>query len=162
MTAAEPMLRETLRVVAVGEGRVELEARRASACTACAAKRACATGVMAEMGRIADRGQDGVERISLPHHGPASPGDSAVVVMPSSAFLRAAGLAYLFPVLALVLCVSLCQALGLSDLIAAALCVPLLALSFLPFRASEKRGRLGAALTIEEIIPASKLAGAPV
>ncbi|ANT58913.1 hypothetical protein AYJ57_00165 [Salipiger sp. CCB-MM3] len=145
-------LRETLRVIGARDGQIELELRRTAGCAACAVRETCGPHALTEM--AAARKTHRTERLVLPHAGPAQPGDSAVVVMPSAAFLGAAGLMYLLPVLMLVLCVSLCSALGISDALAAALCIPALAVSFLPFRASERRGRLAAGIRIERIIPA--------
>ncbi|MBK1635446.1 SoxR reducing system RseC family protein [Rhodovulum adriaticum] len=141
-------LRQTLRVAGVADGRVQLEADRLSGCAHCAARAGCGTGALAELTG------GGPVRIDLP--GPASvrPGDHVVVSMPGGAFLGAAGLAYLLPPAALVLAAGLFAALGLPDLMVAALCLPVLLLSLLPARRADRRGRLAAAMRIEEVIPA--------
>ena len=68
------------------------------------------------------------------------PGAEVEVSIQAADFLRAAVLAWLLPPAALVALVGLCAALGLSDAIAALLCLPVLALSLLPLALAERRG----------------------
>ncbi|MCO8144601.1 SoxR reducing system RseC family protein [Rhodovulum tesquicola] len=141
-------LRQTLRVAGVEGAVVRLEASRLSGCAACAARAGCGAGALAE---LLDAGP---LEIALPRIGHVAPGDQVVVSIPGTAFLGAAGLAYLLPPAALVLAATGFSAGGLSDLWVALLCVPVLALSFLPARRADSRGRFASALRIEEVIPA--------
>ncbi|TCP43347.1 SoxR reducing system RseC family protein [Rhodovulum marinum] len=141
-------LRQTLRVVGVEGARVRLAGDRLSGCAACAARAGCGAGALAEM---LDAGP---LEITLPRGAPVAPGDRVVVAMEGGAFLGAAGLAYLLPPAALVAAAAGFAALGLSDLWVAALCAPVLALALLPAWRADRRGRIAAALRIEEVIPA--------
>lgn len=141
-------LRQRLRVAGVQGGMVRLQADRLSGCAACAARAGCGAGA------LADLVEAGPLEISLPDTGGIAPGDKVIVTLPGGAFLGAAGLAYLVPPLALVLGAAGFSALGLGNLATALACLPVLALSLLPARLAERRGRLAAAMTIEAVIPA--------
>ena len=141
-------LRQRLRVAGVEGGMVRLTADRLAGCATCAARSGCGAGALAEMAG------PGPLEIALPWRGDAAPGDEAVVAMSGGAFLGAAGLAYLLPAAAVALAAGVFSALGLSDLMVALLCLPVLALSFLPVRLAERRARRVPALEIEEILPA--------
>ncbi|WP_172329001.1 SoxR reducing system RseC family protein [Mangrovicoccus sp. HB161399] len=138
-----PRLRQTLGVVAVGEGYAVLAADRASGCAACSARSGCGAGALAEM-------TGGRQILRLPNALPLAPGDQVVVSMESGAFLGAALRAYLLPPLALAATAAVSAAAGLPDLATAALCLPALGLALLPLWAAERRGRLGGSLRIEE------------
>ncbi|MBN2905370.1 MAG: SoxR reducing system RseC family protein [Rhodobacteraceae bacterium] len=141
-------LRQTLRVAGVEGAVVLLEASRVSGCAHCAARAGCGAGALAELL------ETGPLEIGLPRIGPIAPGDEVVVSMSGNAFLGAAALAYLVPPAAVVLGAGVFSAFGLSDLNVALLCVPVLALSFLPVRRADRRGRLASALRIEQVRPA--------
>lgn len=130
------------RVVAVANGRLRLVAERGAACGACAARRDCGAGALAEMEPAA------VLDIAAPPGLQLAPGDEVEVTIPAGRFLGAAGLAYLLPPVVLVTGTAACAALGLGDLATAAACLPLLALSFLPLVVLERRGGLEGALRI--------------
>lgn len=139
---APRVLAEYLQVISVSAGAVELEARRASGCAACAARQGCGAAALAGLARA--------ERLRLPAPPGLvlAPGDIVEVALSGADFLAAAGLAYLAPVLALVAAGALAQGLGLDDL-SAALCALLgLGLGLLPLLQAERRGRLAGALTI--------------
>lgn len=140
-------LRQTLKVVGVDGSRVRLRADRMSGCANCAARQGCGTGALAE---LLDTGP---LEITLPRPGTVAPGDEVIVSISGSAFLGATGLAYLLPPAALVVAAGVFSAAGLSDLYTALLCLPVLALSLLPARRADRRGRLASALHIEEVIP---------
>ena len=145
------VLRRTLRVAAVRDGQVELEADRLSACRTCAVKAGCGTGALAEMieGRTL--------RISVARPDHISPGDDVTVALPAGAFLGAAGLAYLLPPFALVVAVMVCAGLGLTDRATFAIGLGALALSFWPLRRVDRAGRLMAAMQIEAVHPADRV-----
>ncbi|ARE40193.1 Sigma factor RpoE regulatory protein RseC [Rhodovulum sp. P5] len=147
-------LRQKLRVADVDEAVVRLEANRMAGCAHCAARAGCGTGALAEMAG------GGLLEIALPRTGAVAPGDEVIVSFSGNAFLGAAGLAYLLPPAALVLAAGLFSALGLSDLVVALSCIPVLALSFLPLRLADRRGRIAAAMRIEEVVPAHPRGGA--
>ncbi len=139
-------LRQTLDVVAAGEGYAVLAADRASGCAACSARSGCGAGALAEM-------TGGRQLLRLPSQLPLKPGDQVVVSMESGAFLGAALRAYLLPPLALAGTAALSAAAGLPDLATAGLCLPALGLALLPLWAAERRGRLGGSLRIEQRLP---------
>jgi len=141
-------MRQTLRVASVEGAFVRLEANRMSGCAHCAARSGCGTKALADL--VESRPIE----ISVPRKGAVSPGDEVVVSMSAGAFLGAAGLAYLLPPASLVLAAPVFSALGLSDLLVALLCLPVLALSLLPAWLADRRGRLAATLSIDEVIPA--------
>jgi sigma-E factor negative regulatory protein RseC len=141
-------LRQRLRVGGVDGALVRLEADRLSGCAQCAARAGCGAGALAELVG------PGPLQIGLPNVAAVAPGDEVVVSISGGAFLGAAGLAYLLPPATLVVAASLFSALGLSDLHVALLCLPVLALSFLPARLADRRGRIASALQIVEVIPA--------
>ncbi|MEX5729950.1 sigma-E factor negative regulatory protein RseC [Rhodovulum iodosum] len=145
-------LRQTLRVAAVEGGLVRLEANRLSGCAHCAARAGCGARALAELAGA------GPLEIGLPRTADVAPGDEVVVSMSGGAFLGAAGLAYLLPPAALVLAAGVFSALGLSDLWVALACLPVLVLSFLPVHRADRRGRIAAALSIDEVIPAPERA----
>ncbi|MBB4211549.1 RseC/MucC-like positive regulator of sigma(E) [Rhodothalassium salexigens DSM 2132] len=138
-------LRQTLAVVAVDGDRVRLRAERLTGCAQCAARAGCGAGAWAAVLDSAPL------EIALACPEPVAPGDRVVVTMAGGRFLRAAGLAYLVPPLALALTAGLAAALGLSDLTIALLCGPVLAASLLPARLAERRGRAAAELRVEAV-----------
>ena len=144
-------LSQTLRVYAVGDDRLWLEADRAAACAVCAARAGCGAGALA--GLL----QDAPQLIVLPRSHDVCrdvyPGDEVVVSIPAGTFLGAVGRAYLVPPLALVLGVALLSWLGLPQLLVAGLSLPLLALSLWPLRWAERRGDLLSRLTIDTVLP---------
>ena len=81
------------------------------------------------------------------------PGDEVVVAMPGQTFLSAAALAYLLPPAALALAAGLGAVLGLPDVAVAALCLPVLGLSFLPLIRAERSGRMSGEVRIERVLP---------
>lgn len=137
-------LRQTLRVASVKGDRVLLEGRRPSACSACAARSGCGAGALAEMAGSAPL------RLSLGGAGSLCAGDEVEVSIPAGTFLSAAALAWLVPPAALVMAAALCDLADVSDGLAAAICLPVLALSFLPLRFADRRGRMLSRLRIEE------------
>ncbi|SIO53752.1 positive regulator of sigma(E), RseC/MucC [Rhodovulum sp. ES.010] len=147
-------LRQRLRVIAVDGSHVRLQADRMAGCAHCAARAGCGTGALTEMAAA------GPIDISLPRSATVAPGDEAIVAMSGGAFLRAAGLLYLLPPAIVVLAAATLAALGLPDLTVALLCLPALALSLLPARLVERRGRVGSALRIEDVIAQTTRNGA--
>jgi len=141
------VLRQALRVTAVGGGTVEVNVDRAAGCTGCAARAGCAANALAEIAEGAPL------RLCLPSGSRVRPGDEVVVEIPAGGFLGAAAFAYLLPPLVLVGSVALFTALGLPEPVVAVLGLSAFALSFWPVRRAEQRGRLLTDLTIVGIIP---------
>lgn len=142
-------LSERLRVVAVEGARVRLLAQRASGCAACAARNGCGAGALAALGGAAELDLAAPQRLDL------VVGEEVEVAMSSADFLTLAGLAYLLPPLTLALGAALAAALELPDLLSAALCLPLLALSLVPVARAERSGRFANALRIAPVAPAA-------
>lgn len=149
MTGTPRALHETLRVVAVDGDTIRIAASRAAGCGACAVRKSCAAGTLGAMA------EPGTFRLPRPAGLDVMPGDQVVVAMPASQFLGAAGLAYLFPALVLVIVVAGGAAVGLGDLALAGLSLPALALSLVPLWLAERRGHLAGALRIEAVLPGS-------
>ena len=141
-------MRQTLRVITVGQDAVWLEVDRASACASCGARAGCGAGALAEM--IGG----GKSTIRVPRTCSVHPGDAVVVAMPARAFLGGAVLAYLLPPASLALMAGGALAFGVSDLVAALVSLPVLALSLVPLLWVERRGRMRSQLRIETVIPA--------
>lgn len=143
-------LSERLRVLRVGPEQLHLAATRAAACAACAAKSGCGAAALGGLD-----GLGGAETLVLPRPPGLSvaAGDLVEVELSGGAFLTAAGLAYLLPVLALVAAVTLSLALGLSDLGTALVALAALGLGFVPLVRAERRGTLAKALRIVAVCP---------
>ncbi len=144
-------LSERLRVLEVGPARLHLAATRAAACASCAAKAGCGAAALGSL-----EGQGHGARLVLPRPAGVSVavGDLVEVELSGPAFLAAAGLAYLVPVLALVAAVVLAQAMGWPDPGTALAGLVALALGLVPLVVAERRGRLAAALRIVAVHPA--------
>ncbi|MGF1659248.1 MAG: SoxR reducing system RseC family protein [Rubrimonas sp.] len=136
-------MRQTLRVDAVSGDQVRLEATRAPACARCGARSGCGAAAFSDMA-----GGEALE-LRAPPGGSLRAGDEVVVTCPAATFLGAAALGYLAPATALAAAAGFGAAAGWSDLATALLCLPALALSFLPLLRAERTGRLRAALRIE-------------
>ncbi|TCO71610.1 SoxR reducing system RseC family protein [Rhodovulum euryhalinum] len=144
-------LSERLRVIAVSGGRLHLAADRAAGCAACAMRKGCGAAALSAGVRPA------VIEIACPAGILVAPGDEVEVSIPGGRFLAAVGLAYLLPTMAVVIVAALSLALGLSDLWAALLCLPVLALALVPAARAERRGRLSRAMRIDAVYPAASL-----
>lgn len=144
-TSAPGALTRTLRVVSVSGGVARLEAPRAPACGSCAARAGCGAAALAGLSAPI------VLEVSAeaPGGGTLRPGDAVAVSLPAATFLSAMALGWLLPPAALVGAAGAAAALGLPDLGAAALCVPVFLLSLLPLRRAERRGRMAAAMRAE-------------
>jgi len=141
---------QTLTVVAVEGEVMRVEGARMSACAACAAKRVCATAALGELTG------GGALALTLPRSPDARPGDTVELALPGAALVGTAGLAYLLPAGALVAAAGVFSGLGLPETAVALLCLPVLALSFLPLRLAERRGRMLAGLRVERVTPGSR------
>ena len=139
------VLRQRLPVSASRDGRLELQADRASACAACAVKAGCGTAVLTRI--------TGTRSMHLSVPGTAKPGDEVVVAMEGDVFLRAAGLTYAVPLLGLVGWVALAAILHLPDAATALGCAPVLAASFWPLYRAERTGRLQERMRVETVLP---------
>lgn len=143
------LLRRRLRVAALEDGHVRLTGTRASACNGCAARARCGPGALAEM-------IGGAQGLRLPQTLPLDVGDEVIVTMESGAFLNGVLRADLLPAAALAVAALAGLALELPDAVTAALCLPALALAFLPL-ARVGRGRSpDPALRIESRLPAGR------
>ncbi|MEO1677779.1 MAG: SoxR reducing system RseC family protein [Pseudomonadota bacterium] len=134
-------LTETLRVAAVEGDQVHLVGDRAAGCRSCAARAGCGAGALTEV-------IGGQLRVSVPLTLPVSVGDEVAVALPGATFLGAAALTYLLPPAALALTAGIGAGLGWSDIVTAALCLPVFALTLLPIVRAERRGRVAAELSI--------------
>ncbi|SFC19920.1 SoxR reducing system RseC family protein [Tropicimonas isoalkanivorans] len=139
---SDALLRRRLRVAGWEDGEAILAGKRASACVHCSARLGCGAGALAEM-------VGGTQKVRLPSAMPLAPGDEVVVAMESGAFLGAAIRAYLLPPAALAATAMASLAAGLPDAATAALCIPALALSFLPLARADRRERQRANMRIE-------------
>lgn len=143
-SGSDGIMRHRLTVTALRDGYVYLEGERDTACSSCAAKTGCGAGALSEM-------IGGKQTLRLPQTIPMAVGDDVVVAMEPRAFLGAALRAYLLPPLALVVTAGLAVGLGLGDAATAGLCLPALALSFVPLVRAERRSQTYDALWIEEL-----------
>ena len=137
-----PALRETLRVVSLDAGKVQLSGDRSAACTACAARAGCGMGALSEM-------IGGAHELQLAQSIPLSVGEDVTVAMSRGAFLGAVVTAYLLPAAALAIVAMAASVLNLSDISTALLCLPALALALLPLRRAERREAAASALWLE-------------
>lgn len=137
------LMRRRLRVAAVERGQVRLTAERASACGGCAARAGCAAGALAEMAGAAEL------VLPLARTGPVAPGDEVTLALPATAFLGAAGLAWLAPPASIAAVAALGGGLGWPDWLVALFGAAALLLSLANLRGAERRGRLLAALAVE-------------
>ncbi|SOB98386.1 RseC/MucC-like positive regulator of sigma(E) [Rhodobacter sp. JA431] len=148
--AADPApraLSERLRVVAVGPERVTVLADRAAGCAACASRKGCGTGALAQLSRPQ------LLEIARPEGLEIRPGDELEVMMGGNDFLAAAGLAYLLPAVTLVVGVSIAAGLGAGDLLSGLVGLGALALGFVPVALMERRGRNVAELQAVAVHP---------
>lgn len=149
------VLRQRMRVAAQRDGWVLLEADRASACGACAARPGCGAGALTEaLG-------GGPARLVAPQDRAAPVGEEVEVAMSGAMFLRLSALAYLLPPASLAALAALAAATGLSDATLALLCLPTLALSLTPLWLAERGGGAGRALRIERTPPQDAAAPDP-
>ncbi|MBZ4024134.1 hypothetical protein CKO11_16940 [Rhodobacter sp. TJ_12] len=151
-TAADPEARalsERLRVVAVGSDRLTVLADRAAGCAACASRKGCGTGALAQLARPQ------LLEIARPEGLDIHPGDEVEVAMGGNDFLAAAGLAYLLPAVTLVVGVSLAAGAGAGDLVSGLVGLVALALGFVPVALIERRGRRVAELQAVAVYPPS-------
>lgn len=121
--AADDLLEQEGRVVAVAGGTAWIETHRQSACGGCGQAGACAVPVLGGLLRGAS-----ASRIEIPDHLGLAVGERVVLGLPSGVLTRAAALAYLAPPLVLVLSAGLAGALGAGELGSAAAGVTGLAL----------------------------------
>ncbi|WP_176473921.1 SoxR reducing system RseC family protein [Actibacterium ureilyticum] len=139
---ADTALRQRLQVVALDDGRAALRLERDAGCAACAARAGCGAAALAQL--------LGTDRdLSLPGDAPLTAGTDVTVAMERDVFLGAALRAYLIPPVALAGAASVCAALGLSDLATAVICVPALAVSFVPLRRADRRAGRAPVLWLE-------------
>jgi len=111
MTPTEnpPVLETQARVLAVTPGLALVEIRRRSGCGACSLASGCATAALAELfgpGRHRVAVSDGIG---------VAAGDQVVIGVAAGALTRASMLAYLLPLLALILTSFLAQAAGAGE-----------------------------------------------
>lgn len=150
--SGDRVLRQRMRVAARKGGWVLLEAERAGACGACAARAGCRAGALGAML------SGGPARVVLPEPD-VRIGEEVEVAMSGAAFLRASALAYLLPPAALSAAAAFAAAAGLSDGEAALLCAPTLLLSLAPLWLAERLGDARRALRVRR---GAEAASAPI
>ncbi len=139
--AAAPGLRRSLRVRAVAPGSLTLEAPRAAACGACAARAGCGAGALAEL-------VGGTAALTVPCDAAPKAGDHVEVEMAAGVFLGVVLRAYLWPVVGVVVLAIAALAAGLPDWLTAALSLPVMAACWWPLRRAEKAARHAAPVRI--------------
>ncbi len=145
-TGAGHVLRQRLRVAAIEKDFIRLEVDRASACSRCGVRAGCGAGALTEM--IGG----GRSTIRVPRTRAVRPGDEVIVAMPAGTFLGGMVLAHLLPPASLALAAACFIGLGLPDVVAAVLSLPVLALSLIPLLWAERRGRMSSKLRIEAVV----------
>lgn len=141
------VIRQTLRVVAVTDGRLVLEIEPLAACGGCAVRASCGTVL------LAPEGPGNRVIVDCPAHLQFAPGDWVVVSSPVGAFLGAATLAYLLPPATMALSAGALSAAGWPDGAVLAACLVAFVLSFWPVRRAERGGQLRSALRVEGTVP---------
>ena len=136
------MMRQTLQVLSVSGGQMQVGGARASGCSACQVQSGCALSALKQRAGAASA------QVTLPAQAGQVPGDAVEVDLPATAFLRAAALAFLLPSLALVLVVAAGSALGVPTAGLMLACLPVLALALVPLRRLEQAGGLGPAFEL--------------
>ena len=134
--APKPVMRETLQVLSVSDGQMQVNGARGHGCMACALKSGCVAGTLKPRS-----GPDQV-RLTLPRVEGVAPGDTVSVEWPAGTFVTAAALAFLLPPLALVAAVLIGTGLGLSPVPQALSCAVAFGLSLVPLWLRDRRGKL--------------------
>jgi sigma-E factor negative regulatory protein RseC len=103
------MIEEQARVVGVAEGSAWVETRRRSACGSCSVAGGCGTSALDKL--LGDR----PHRFRVDDHLGVRTGEQVVVGIDQAALTRASLLAYLLPVLTLILAALAAEAAGMGD-----------------------------------------------
>ena len=119
------MIEEDARVVSVEDGFASVETARGSSCSSCAAESGCGTSVVAKL--LGER----TSRLRVFDRIGVEVGDRVVIGIADSVLTRASVLAYLLPLLALMLTVFAAQAAGAEDAVVALVGILGLALGLL-------------------------------
>jgi sigma-E factor negative regulatory protein RseC len=146
-------LHQRLRVTGVYGSRVRVRVERASGCASCALRKGCGTGALADMAGGYEIDLNARTRDDLPD---ITTGDDVIVSMASGRFLGSVALAYLVPMLVLVLTVATMTAAGLPEGGVAGFAMLAFVLSFVPLWLAERRGGRPPALDIIDVIPARR------
>jgi len=102
-------IEQNVKVVAVADGLVWVEARRASACGSCSLSRGCGTAVVAKLLG------EGHNRFAVTDPIGVAIGDPVVIGIADSALTRASLLAYLLPLVAMMATAFLAQQAGAGE-----------------------------------------------
>lgn len=130
---SDAMIEETGRVVAIEGDSAWVEIERRSACSQCSVSSGCGTSVLSQwFGRRSSR-------IRVPNQFALKQGDTVKVGVSDQALLKAAFLAYLVPLLAMIVASMLAAGAGASDGVTALFAVAGLVVGLLTLRSISQR-----------------------
>ena len=104
------MIEETGRVVAVEEGAVWVESIRRAACKSCAARKGCGQSALAKLGQQQKNHVKALNAFDL------SVGDNVVIGVPEDVVVKGTFIAYLLPLLMMLVAAVAAQSVTTSDL----------------------------------------------
>lgn len=105
------MIEETGRVVAVENGAVWVESIRRAACKSCAARKGCGQSALAKLGQQKKNHVKALNNLNL------QVGDSVVIGVPEDIVVKGTFIAYLMPLLLMLVAAVVAESLSSSDLV---------------------------------------------
>lgn len=123
MTNTTSMLEETARVVEVRDGVLIAETQSRSGCSHCSTE-SCTTSVVAKLFGVRRN------RLEMENHLGARPGDQVVIGIPDRLLVRASLMAYLLPLVAMLVVTAIGDLAGMNELHLSLLALAGLAMGF--------------------------------
>jgi sigma-E factor negative regulatory protein RseC len=127
MTEHTTMLEETAMVIDVKDGMLMAETESRSSCSHCSAD-SCSTSVVAKLFGVRRN------RLVMENSLDAKPGDQVVIGIPDALLVRASVMAYLLPLVSMLLLTAIGDALGMNEILLSLLALVGLAIGFFMVR----------------------------
>ncbi len=128
MTYTTSMLEETARVVEVLDGVLIAETQSRSGCSHCSTSSRCSTSVVAKLFGVRRK------RLVMANSLNARPGDQVVIGIPDQLLVRASLMAYLLPLVVMLVVTALGDLAGINELLLSLLALVGLAMGFFTVR----------------------------
>jgi sigma-E factor negative regulatory protein RseC len=128
MTYTTSMLEETARVVEVLDGVLIAETQSRSGCSYCSTSSSCSTSVVAKLFGVRRN------RLVMANSLHARPGDQVVIGIPDQLLVRASLIAYLLPLVVMLVVTALGDLAGINELLLSLLALVGLAMGFFTVR----------------------------
>lgn len=133
MTEHTTMLEETARVIDVMDGMLTAETESRSGCSHCSTS-SCTTSVVSKLFGIRRN------RLVMENSLHAKPGDQVVIGIPNELLVRASVMAYLLPLVAMLVVTAIGDTLGMNEILLSLLALAGLAMGFFIVRWAIRRG----------------------